>query len=89
MPRKKASKKALRVSARRATRNRVVRAQLRDAIRKVRMSATAKKVEEAKKALATAVAKLDRAAKVHVIPRGRADRLKSRLAQLVNKLSGK
>lgn len=88
MPRKQASKKALRVTERRTARNRGVKSQLKDAIRKVRSAAAAKKVDDAKKALATAISKLDRAAKARVVPAARASRLKSRLTLLVNK-SGK
>jgi len=88
MPRKAASKKALRVTERRTARNRAAKSQLKDAIRKVRTAAAAKKSDDAKKALATAISKLDRAAKSRVLPAGRVNRLKSRLTLLVSK-SGK
>ena len=84
MQRKPAGKKALRITARRTARNRAVRAQVKDAIRKVRTS-SASDAAAAKKALATAIAKLDRAAKAHDLPKGRVNRLKSRLTLLVNK----
>ncbi|MFO0702378.1 MAG: 30S ribosomal protein S20 [Candidatus Andersenbacteria bacterium] len=86
MPRKHAGKKALRVTARRTAHNRVLKAQLKDAIRKVRTASAKKDAAAAGTALATVISKLDRAAKTRVLPKGRVNRLKSRLTQLVNKI---
>ncbi len=63
--------------------NRIEKSRLRKAIKAVRL---AENKEEGMKALQTASSYLDKAKKRKVIPKGRADRLKSRLSKLVNKM---
>ncbi len=70
----------MRVSARRQARNRSVKSRLRTLEKNYRALAAAGKPEEAAAALKAATSALDRAARRGTIPRGRADRKKSRLA---------
>lgn len=86
MPQTESAKKALRQSARRRARNLMQRRVAERVIRECRKLLTAGKREEAGAALPAAYQALDKLAKTHVITRGKAARLKSRMAR---KLRGK
>jgi small subunit ribosomal protein S20 len=86
MPRKIASKKAIRVTKRRTAHNLSIKLKVRDGVRRVRRAAIAGKKDDAAKHFRDAVSLIDRAAKAHVIPKQRASRLKSRLAHAVAKI---
>lgn len=68
------------MSVRRQARNKAVKSNLRTVEKKYRTAVTGGKKDEATQALRTAISALDKAAKRGVIPKGRADRKKSRLA---------
>lgn len=76
MPNIRGTKKRMRQNARRRTTNRVQRAAVRTAIKKVRQ---AKSAGEAETAFKTAERLLDRAARKNLIPRNTAARNKRRL----------
>lgn len=80
MPNTKSAERRARVSARRQSRNRSVKSRLGTLERKYRALAAAGKKDEAAQALRAATSALDKAAKRGVIPKGRADRKKSRLS---------
>lgn len=85
MPNTKSAERRARVSARRQARNKSVKSSLRTLEKSYRNTATSGKPEDAAKALRAAVSAIDKAAKKGVIPKGRADRKKSRLAKRLNK----
>jgi len=76
MPQTKSAKKALRRDRRREATNKLVRQGLKKALKLARKKVSSKNLTQADRAL-------DMAAKKGVIPKKRADRLKSRLAKLV------
>ena len=78
MPISKSAIKYRRVSQRKEKFNKVVRSNVKTAIKKARLKPTAGSLQ-------TAFSALDRAAKKKVIHRRRADRLKSRLSALLAK----
>ena len=80
MPNTKSAERRTRVSARRQARNRSVKTRLNTLEKKYRTLVASGKSDEAGKALSLAASALDKAAKRGVIPKGRADRKKSRLA---------
>jgi small subunit ribosomal protein S20 len=80
MPNTKSAERRTRVSARRNARNKSVKSSLRTLEKNYRTVTAAGKKEEADKALRSAVSAIDKAAKRGVIPKGRANRKKSRLA---------
>lgn len=84
MPNTKSAERRARVSARRQARNKSVKTRLRTLEKNYRKLATAGKKDEAGTALRQAVSAIDKAAKRGVIPKGRADRKKSRLARRLN-----
>lgn len=75
----KSSEKDIRRITRKTERNRTVRSRLKT-LRKGALDATAKKADHAPQAVTALVSSLDKAAKVKVIHRNKANRLKSRLA---------
>ncbi len=83
MPTHKSCVKRMRTSDDRRLRNRVLLSQLRAAMKELR-SETNK--EQAAKKYRQVSSLLDKAAGNHLIHKGNADRNKTRLAQLVNKL---
>ena len=87
MPITKSAKKALRQNVKRKARNLVYKKKMKDLIKKVRSFVSEKKIEEAKKLLPQVYKILDKSAKVGVIKKNTADRKKSRLTKLVNKIS--
>jgi small subunit ribosomal protein S20 len=78
MPHHKSAEKRMRTNEKARQRNRAVKSQLKGVLKKLD---EAGEPDEAAKALQNAVAALDRAARKRVIPKGRADRTKSRLAR--------
>ncbi len=84
MPKLKSSKKALIQSEKAQIRNRATRTAMRSAIKAVR---TAADPATAKLALVKAASRIDKTAKKGVIHKKTADRYKSRLTKLVQKLA--
>lgn len=85
MPITTSAKKALRQNKVRKVRNTVKKEAYKKAITGLRKLVVAKKFDEAVKALPTAMKALDKAAKTKVIEKNKASRMKSRLAQLINR----
>lgn len=81
MPRRKTSLKSNRVSKRKHTRNLKVKLQLKKTIKKFQELITKKDAAEAKTFISKVFSQLDKAAKKNIIPAGRANRKKSRLAK--------
>ena len=97
MPITKSAMKAMRGSARKRKINLVTISKYKEAIKAVRKlivagksaqggSASGGKKDEAVKLLANAYSQLDKAVKKHVIKKGKAMRLKSRLAKAIAKI---
>lgn len=84
MPRHKSPKKRMRSSETARQRNRSAMTALRNALKEVR---TAKSKKDATEKLREASAMLDKAAGKKLIHKKNADRNKSRLAKLIDKLS--
>lgn len=87
MLRTKSAKKALRQSLRRKKQNLQRKTSLKEAIKKYRRLIQAGKLEEAKKCLNEVYKLADKTAKSKTIKKGKADRIKSRLSQLLVKKS--
>ena len=85
MPIKAASAKHARQSVKRTIVNRMVKTELREAIKKARKLITAKKLDDAKVAVSVAVKLLDKAASKRTMPKNTASRKKSRLMQALAK----
>jgi small subunit ribosomal protein S20 len=85
MPITTSAKKALRQNKTRQKRNVVKKEAYKKAVVDYRKLIAAKKLDEAAKALPAAFKALDKAAKTNVIEKNKASRLKSRLAQLINR----
>ncbi len=85
MPITTSAKKALRQNKVRNTRNIIKKEAYKKAVTGLRKLVTAKKLDEAAKALPATFKALDKAAKTKVIEKNKASRLKSRLAQLVSR----
>lgn len=75
------------MSIRRQARNTATKSRLKTLEKKYRTVADAGKKEDATKAFQLAISAVDKAAKRGVIPKGRADRKKSRLARKLNKMA--
>ena len=87
MPITKSAKKALRQNIKRKKRNLVYKNKIKNLIKEVRTLALEKKAEEIKKLLPEIYKILDKSAKAGVIKKNTADRKKSRIASLANKLA--
>lgn len=85
MPITQSAKKALRQNLRRYARNLTVKRGVKQEIKQLKKLIAQKKIDEARAHLATVYQKLDKSAKVHVLKKNTASRLKSRLTRLVNK----
>ena len=85
MPNTKSAIKAARQNLKRRIANLATLEKIKKAAKQVRKLAAAGKLEDAKKALSSAFAALDKAAKKHVIHKNKASRLKARLTKLVSK----
>lgn len=82
MPQHKSMWKRMRTSAKQRTRNREVRSQVRQTIRQFRVATP----EEMIKLLPETSSAIDNGVRKGVIKQGTADRLKSRLAKLANRM---
>jgi small subunit ribosomal protein S20 len=80
MPNTKSAERRVRNSARKHQRNQATKSNLKTLEKRFLATTTATKKEDAVVAYKAAAASLDKAAKSGVIPKGRADRKKSRLA---------
>lgn len=89
MPIKKSAKKYVRVSSKKALRNKIVRGVYRNAIKKTREAVANKKVKTAQKWLKNSIKSLDKAAQKKVLKKNTAARYKSRLNKLVKGLAKK
>lgn len=87
MPILKSAKKALRQAERRNIRNLAKKNAFKKAAKEVRKLLVSGKIEDAKKLLPAAYHALDKAAKTGVIKKGKANRLKSRLAKRIAKIT--
>ena len=85
MPITSSAKKALRQNSRRRVANLVRQGAYKSAVKEVRTLVQFKKMDAAVTAMNKAFKTLDKAAKGNTIKKNKADRLKSRLAQLINK----
>lgn len=83
MPHHKSAEKRVRTNEKSRKRNVAIRSRLR---RSLTAQRAAEKPEEAVAALPRAISEVDVAKRKGVIPAGRADRLKSRLAKAANRL---
>ncbi len=83
MPIKASAKKAQRQSVRRAAENKTKKEAFKKAVKEVKKLVAARKPDEAKKMFLEAQQKLDKAAKINVIKKNTASRLKSRLSKLL------
>lgn len=83
MPRTQSATKALRQNITRRARNIAKKDGYKNAVKMVRKLVSAKKMDDAKTALAKAFKALDKAAKTAVIAKNKASRLKSRLSKLL------
>ena len=89
MPITKSAKKSLRQSKKRRARNIRQKEAFKNIIKNIRKLALENKKKEAEKLLPKAYKALDKAAKTGVIKKNTADRKKSRLTKLVNKIDTK
>jgi len=85
MPKIKSAKKALRQSFRRKKQNIQRKIGLKKSIKAFHGFLKAGKIEEAKKQLSLVYKLADKTAKANTIKKGKADRIKSRLSQLLVK----
>ncbi len=85
MPIKKAAKKALRQSEKRRVRNRAQKQKMRSLLKKIKLLISENKNDEAKKALPKVYKALDKAAKVNLIKKNTASRIKSRITKSLAK----
>lgn len=85
MPITKSAEKALRQNVRRRKINFKRKTDLKSVIKDYKKLVVAGKKEEAKKYLPQVYKKLDKSAKVNLIKKNKASRLKSRLSRLVNR----
>jgi small subunit ribosomal protein S20 len=89
MPNTASAKKRMRQDSVRRLRNRTTKSVLRGLLRKVRVSITAKNLEESQAGYRTLVKKLDQAATGKVIHANAAARTKSRLSAAIKALKTK
>ncbi len=82
MPITTSAKKALRQNRTRHAKNLLKKEAYKKAVTNYRKLVAAKKMDEAQKTLSSVFKMLDKAAKTKVIEKNKANRLKSRLAQL-------
>ena len=87
MPNTKSAARRVRNSERKRLQNRSVKGRLKSLERKFVEALVAKNKDEGAKTLITVTSALDKAVKSGVIPRGTADRKKSRLALRLNKVT--
>jgi ribosomal protein S20 len=83
----KAAQKSLRQSLRRHKQNLVAKDTMKETLKEFRNLVIQKKTKEAQELLAKVYKALDKSAKVSIIKKNKANRLKSRLTILLNKNS--
>ena len=83
MPKTASAERRVRKSARRAARNRSVKSRLKTLEKRYRLALAEKQKDSAAARLREVISAFDKAAKVGVIHRGKANRKKSRLAGLL------
>jgi ribosomal protein S20 len=86
---KHAAAKAIRKSAKNRAFNLRVKSEFKGFLKEARKHLAAKKIDEAKKAVASAAKSLDKAARKKVITKNTAARLKSRLMKALHAISKK
>ena len=86
MPVTQSAKKALRQSRRRRERNLTKMAAVKKEIKTLKRFVAAKDKKNAVQALAKVYKVIDKAVKTNVIPKNRANRMKSQLTKAINKL---
>jgi small subunit ribosomal protein S20 len=84
MPNTKSAKKALRGSLRKKEFNDLSKSKIKNSLRNLRKSLS-EGITESQEALSKAFSALDKAVKTNLIPKGRANRKKSRLAALLER----
>jgi small subunit ribosomal protein S20 len=84
MPNTKSAKKALRGSLRKKAFNDLSKSKIKISLRNLRKSLS-EGITESQEALSKAFSALDKAVKTNLIPKGRANRKKSRLADLLER----
>ncbi|KKU73285.1 MAG: 30S ribosomal protein S20 [Parcubacteria group bacterium GW2011_GWA2_47_26] len=77
----KAALKGIRQTKKRTARNRQVKERIKDALKALGKLVAAKKIDEAKAMLPKLYKMLDKAAKMQIMPKNKAERLKSRWAK--------
>ncbi len=87
MPKTKSAKKSLRKSLRRKIKNSAQENNIKISIRQYKKTITEKEIEKAKEGLPKIYKIIDKAAKKKIIKKNKANRLKSRLTQLIIKSS--
>lgn len=85
----KSAQKSLRQSLRRRKQNLVAKTKMKETLKEFRKLVAGKKTSEALQLLAGVYKALDKSAKVGIIKKNKADRLKSRLTLLLNKNTAK
>ncbi len=85
MPRTQSAKKALRQNTRRKKQNIQRKTDLKSAVKLYKKFIAENKKEEAQKQLSQVYKKLDKSAKVNLIRKNKASRLKSRLSKKLDK----
>ena len=82
----KSAKKRIKVIARKTLRNKIIKSRTKTAIKKVITAVNNGSKDEAKIALVSAIATIDKATSKGVFHKNNASRKKSRLTKLVNKV---
>ncbi len=85
MPQRKCSQKRLRVDKKLTHANQTIRVDLKKTLKGIKMLVASGKLDEARKQLCTAYAKLDRAASKGILHKNTAARRKASLAITLNK----
>ena len=85
MPIKNSAKKYMRVTAKKTTKNKVVKGVFKNSIKRTREAVKAKDIKTAQAELKIAIKSLDKAAEKNIIKKNTAARKKSRLNALVKK----
>lgn len=85
MPRTKSAKKALRQNVKRKKQNVKRKSELKSVVKQFKNLIAEGKKEEAKNYLSSVYKKLDKSAKVNIIKKNKASRLKSRLSKKLAK----
>lgn len=85
MPITKSAKRALKKSLKRRKKNLKLKEEIKESLKGVKKLIAEKKIEETKKNLPKVFKILDKAAKVGVIKKGKANRVKSKISKSISK----